>query len=158
MNADRSKPLVAIDVGNSQIMAGFFSPKIIGEIGNSLPEPHRVLSLQTQDWDPMEWNRWLAPLRPCDVNWCIGSVCDHAADVLQDWLKNESDDLFARFLDFRDLLIEIEIPSPASIGIDRHRYPHGCFTLLFLTSSWKPNLAPNLGPKSLPNRSGIIKR
>ena len=119
MNADHNKPLVAVDVGNSQIMAGFFLPKIIGEIGNSLPEPHRVLSLQTQDWDPMEWNRWLAPLRPCDVNWCIGSVCDHAADVLQDWLKNESDDLFARILDFRDLLIEIEIPSPASIGIDR---------------------------------------
>ena len=119
MNVDRNKPLVAIDVGNSQIMAGFFSPNIVHTIGNPLPEPHRVLSLQTQDWDPMEWNQWLAPLRPSDVDWCIGSVCDHATDALQAWLKEESDDLAVRILDFSDLLIEIEIPNPASIGIDR---------------------------------------
>ena len=119
MNADRNKPLVAIDVGNSQIMAGLFLHHAAAAVGTPLPQPQRILSLETQDWNPMEWAQWLAPMRPGDVDWCIGSVCDHASDSLLGWLERESDKPLARILDFKDLLIEIEIPNPASIGIDR---------------------------------------
>ena len=119
MNADRNKPLVAIDVGNSQIMAGLFSHHAADAVGTPLPQPQRILSLETQDWNPMEWVQWLAPMRPGDVDWCIGSVCDQASDSLLAWSERESDKPLVRILDFKDLLIEIEIPNPASIGIDR---------------------------------------
>ena len=119
MNADRNKPSVAIDVGNSQITAGLFLPNHAVAVGDHLPQPHRTLSLQSHDWDPMELALWLAPWRPADVDWFIGSVCDQASRTLQGWLERETDKPFVRLLDFKDVTLGIEIPVPASIGIDR---------------------------------------
>ena len=119
MNADRNKPFVAIDVGNSQIMAGLFSPKHAVADWNHLPQPNRTLSLQSHDWDPMEFASWLAPKRSADVDWFIGSVCDQASCSLEGWLEREPDKPLTRLLDFTDMTLGIEIPAPASIGIDR---------------------------------------
>ena len=119
MNTIRDKPLMAIDVGNSQIMAGLF-PQNNAELGgNQLPQPNRTLALQSQDWDPMELALWLAPMQPADFDWIVGSVCDRASRALQVWLESEPDKPSNRFLDFKDLTLGIEIPDPAAIGIDR---------------------------------------
>ena len=112
-----SQPFVAIDVGNSQIKAGLFLQPGTGE--RTLPQPERNVSLGTDEWDPMELALWLAPYRLADVQWLIASVHDGAASKLRTWLEQEEQDVISRWITYADLPLKIDIPDPASVGIDR---------------------------------------
>ncbi len=117
MNVKTSNPVVAIDVGNSHIMAGLFLQDVASD--NLLPKPSRTLSMSTQQWDPMELALWLAPHRPDDIDWFIGSVHDQVSIDLRNWLNEEHNNPSVRVLDFSDLSLAIEIPNRAAIGVDR---------------------------------------
>ena len=118
MTAKRSRrPVVAIDVGNSQIKAGLFDPLAVGE--KSLSAPDRNVSLATDQWDPLKLALWLAPYRPCEVDWFIASVHDGAASELRGWLEQEEASARTHGITFEDIPLKIEVLEPASVGIDR---------------------------------------
>jgi type III pantothenate kinase len=116
MSHDISFPLVAVDIGNSRIKLGLFdSPGPT----DALHRPSRTLLLSTGEWDPVEIALWLAPQKPAAVRWVLASV--HSGEVvsMRKWLSAETraDDLVE--LQNSDLPVEIGVPQPAAVGIDR---------------------------------------
>jgi type III pantothenate kinase len=117
MTGKSIKPSVAIDVGNSHIMAGLFLQD--AKKDGLLPQPNRTLLLLTEQWDPVELALWLEPYRPADVDWFVGSVHEEASTDLRTWLDREQGSPAVQLLNFKDLPLMIEIPDPAAIGVDR---------------------------------------
>jgi type III pantothenate kinase len=117
MNGGQRFPLVAVDVGNSQVMAGLF-----GELptGNGvLPQPDRTLALEGSHWEPVEIALWLAPLQPADVCWRLASVREDTRFRLQEWLREEGCGTRQLQLTHDQLPLAVSLQKPAEIGIDR---------------------------------------
>lgn len=114
MTPSGSLPLLAVDIGNSRIKLGLFDkPQAEAE----LPVPSRWLSLDTDEWDPVEIAVWLAPHAPPDVDWRIASVNRPAAARLKQWLKAEQ--AGGVQLEHQELPLVIDLPAPQEVGIDR---------------------------------------
>ena len=110
-------PLVAIDVGNSQIKAGLFAEPPGSEA--ELPRPSRTVSLDAEHWEPVEIALWLAPRKPTDVTWWLASVRHDAARRLQEWLDQERPAAQHRWLSYQHLRLPIDLQEPNQVGIDR---------------------------------------
>ncbi|REJ69206.1 MAG: type III pantothenate kinase [Planctomycetota bacterium] len=109
-------PLIAVDIGNTQMKLGRFD-ELPSDDG--LPQPSATLQLETQQWEPLEIALWLAPRRPAEVCWRIASVQADAAARLADWLAVERADERAKLLAHDDLPLDIELLEPHTVGIDR---------------------------------------
>jgi type III pantothenate kinase len=117
MNQEGPLPLVAVDVGNSQIVTGLFSG--CAPQGELLPQPQRTFSLDTDRWEPVEIALWLAPHQPAEVFWLLASVQEDVLRRLQTWLANEGSQVRSLQLLHDQLPLKVELQSPAEVGIDR---------------------------------------
>lgn len=114
-------PLIAADVGNARIKLGLFA----GGCAENLPEPERTLSLlgNAPQWEQIE--RWLEtaePPRACKhapYTWWIASVNRPAATRLIDWLGQHRPEDRITLLAAGDLPLEVRVPRPDMVGIDR---------------------------------------
>lgn len=116
MSDPEAAPLMAVDIGNSRIKLGVFSQ--VSDPG-TLPLPERILRLSTHSWEPVEIALWLAPRKPQEFQWLLGSVHQGTTDSLQKWLDDEIHPEGSRVLKYDDLPITIDLKQPAAVGIDR---------------------------------------
>lgn len=117
-----SFPLIAVDIGNSQIKLGLFDENPVAgppaEAG-LLPQPSNTLQLPTEAWEPLEIALWLAPHRPADFDWRIASVHTKAAERLVEWLVADGAGDRAQLIRHNDLPLSIDVDAPQAVGIDR---------------------------------------
>jgi len=107
-----SFPLVAVDVGNSRIKLGEFTHPL----ADPLPHPTRTLALGL-DWTPSDFDGWL-PQDSTEYSWCISSVNRPAATRFLEWLKSHGVSR-VHLLASTDLPIEVALPLPDKVGLDR---------------------------------------
>jgi type III pantothenate kinase len=109
-----SKPLIAVDIGNTRLKLGYFAPE--GSRG-SLPEPSRTLSIGIAHLDSI--GPWLAPTRVSDCRWLVGSVQRQYTTQLLGWLRAHDPVPTVTLLKADDLPLRLAVPRPAAVGIDR---------------------------------------
>jgi type III pantothenate kinase len=106
-------PLVAVDIGNSRLKLGLFE----AASGEPLPGPERWLDL-TPGRDRLDAIAdWLAPRQPRELSWLIASVNRPCTAQLTDWLGQRNQ--HAHVLACGDLPLEVRLPRPELVGIDR---------------------------------------
>ncbi|MBN2578230.1 MAG: type III pantothenate kinase [Pirellulales bacterium] len=107
--------LIAIDVGNARVKLGRFGS--IPDAG--LPEPMAVLPLdgEAPDWDAIQ--AWLGSEATAPPRWSIASVSRPTAGRLLDWLREHRPDDPVALLSTADLPLEVRLPRPDMVGIDR---------------------------------------
>ena len=115
MTNEISRPLVAVDVGNSRIKLGWFD----SIAGDGFPLPSRTLRLPCEGGDWSELLPWLAGRAAAEVDWRIGSVQRGAASRLIDWLRDQDAIGSTTLLTAADLPLKVELPQPDRVGIDR---------------------------------------
>ncbi|MGC3969351.1 MAG: type III pantothenate kinase [Pirellulales bacterium] len=110
-------PSVAVDIGNSRIKCGFFSkPPVVGN--SALPQPERTLTI-----DPTA-DGWIDLGAVCGefgvgrVAWRIASVQRNTTAQLVERLRDLGVENIA-LLTSRDLPLQIALPQPDRVGIDR---------------------------------------
>jgi type III pantothenate kinase len=108
-------PLIAVDVGNARTKLGRF----VAADGASLPEPESVLALDNRAEEMSGLEAWLEPLADVRASWSIGSVNRAAATRLIDWLRTNRPDDSVTLLSAADLALEVDLPRPDMVGIDR---------------------------------------
>ncbi|MCD4726481.1 MAG: type III pantothenate kinase [Pirellulales bacterium] len=128
---------VAADVGNARIKLGLFegegkgdSPHLperpggcsaqMGTVPFFLPEPLRTLPLQERG--NFQFDRivpWLADIAQESFCWRIASVNRPAATLLIDWLRDHRPADRVTLLATDDLPLEVRLPRPDMVGIDR---------------------------------------
>jgi type III pantothenate kinase len=107
-----SLPLIVIDVGNTRIKLGDFAHPL----EQPLPHPRRTLSL-AHEWTEAELAAFAA--RPAaECAWRIASVNRPAAARLVDWLGRCGATRVEQ-ITCGDLPLEVELPRPDLVGIDR---------------------------------------
>jgi type III pantothenate kinase len=106
--------LVAADVGNARIKLGLFAGSARG-----LPEPRRTLSLSVKEPEIGQIGPWLADDAGTELSWTITSVNGPAAARLMDWLKQHRPTDHVTLLAHGDLSLEVRLPRPDMVGIDR---------------------------------------
>lgn len=112
MADDQSRPLVAVDIGNTRVKLGLFDRPL----ARTLPEPKSILALP-HAWPDDALAGWL----PGDVSsyaWCLASVHRAESTRLLDWLTARKADA-VQMLDDRDLDLKVELARPDHVGIDR---------------------------------------
>lgn len=116
MSKTESLPLVGVDVGNTRIKFGLF----VETSGDSdLPLPARTLDFGGLVTDFDEVVAWLAPHPVAKVAWRIASVNRPGSSRLIDWLRNRQAADNTRFVTTADLPLEVKLPRPDMVGIDR---------------------------------------
>jgi type III pantothenate kinase len=115
MSEPRRAPLVAVDIGNSRIKIGWFDSTAHE---NSLPTPVGELALAAEKWDESTIARTL-PAAALSGRWCVASVNRPATKRLLTWLENEAHPREVRELSHRDLPLDVRVPEPDKVGIDR---------------------------------------
>jgi type III pantothenate kinase len=118
MSDARRAPLVAVDIGNSRIKLGWF-PSAAHE--SSLPAPAGELTLQADAWIESVIGQSL-PANALGGRWCIASVNRPATKRLLSWLNGVEHDKRPREireLSHRDLPLDVRVPEPDRVGIDR---------------------------------------
>jgi len=140
-----SLPLIAVDVGNARTKLGLFRG---GALGPGLPKPERTLRLDNETPLAARLGRWIAMIvaepseRPSPpgtrarvplpegegsnrcpaakrVRWHIASVNRPAATRLVDWLREHRGDDPLMLLAAGDLPLEVRVPRPDMVGVDR---------------------------------------
>ncbi|MEN6451724.1 MAG: type III pantothenate kinase [Thermoguttaceae bacterium] len=114
-----------MDIGNARIKLGLFDR----EHGAAMPEPLATLSLMgdapNDATNPDEIASWLEeidPLHACKhapYDWSIASVNRPAAARLIDWLREHRPADRVRLLCNADVPLEVRLPQPELVGIDR---------------------------------------
>ena len=107
-----SFPLVAVDVGNSRVKLGLFETLPEPSL---FPEPSRSATIKP-DLEPQSIEDWLDEDHA--RNWLIASVERTTAARLVERL-GKSKSRKVRMLQAADLPLEIEVPDPDRVGIDR---------------------------------------
>jgi type III pantothenate kinase len=107
-----SFPLMAVDVGNSRIKFGDFEHPL----ADPLPHPQRAFAVEL-DWTLADLEG-LLPRDPASYSWRIASVNRPAAARLIEWLRERQ---VPRILPLKhtDLPLEIHVPRPDQVGLDR---------------------------------------
>ena len=128
MADEARRPLIAVDVGNSQIKLGWFpdpptstSSEAPREPVGTLPAPARTLTLSTRDPSLEALAAWLGleSQGPAAARWRIASVNRPAASRLIDWLRDREVAPDLVLLASSDLPLEVRLPRPDMVGIDR---------------------------------------
>lgn len=112
-------PLVAVDVGNARIKLGLFP----ATNDAAVPEPLRTLPLVGESPAFDQIGPWLAESScACEAavyEWRIASVHRPAASRLIDWLREHRPTESVTLLCSDDLPLEVRLPRPDMVGIDR---------------------------------------
>lgn len=115
MSLASSRPLIAVDVGNSRIKLGWFEqPR-----EDSFPIPDRTLRLPVDADEWTELPAWLDVRSPDAVDWRIGSVNRVAASRLIEWLRDRNAIGSTALLGAGDLPLRVGLPHPDRVGVDR---------------------------------------
>ncbi len=112
--SDDPFPMLAVEIGNSRVKIGRFDEPP-AETG--LPRPVRTLTLESAEWDPVEIALWLAPAKPHEFPWLVGSVRRDSFERLAGWLMAEGASVTR--LTHEDLPLFVGLPAPEQVGIDR---------------------------------------
>lgn len=116
MSTPQTRPLVAVDVGNTRMKFGLFDPASL--TGAGVPEPVRTLGLAADE--PLdELSAWLAPHPPASLAWWIGTVNLITSTRLIAWLRDNDAAGRVTMLSAPDLPLEVRLPRPDMVGIDR---------------------------------------
>ena len=107
-------PLIAVDVGNHRIKLGRF--EVLPTAG--LPEPVATLQILGEDPQLNRITTWLADV-PGPLSWWIGSVSRPTAGRFIDWLRDRAAGDPVTLLAAGDLPLEVRLPRPDMVGIDR---------------------------------------
>jgi len=113
--ADLFPSFVAVDIGNARIKFGLFA----GGCPAGLPEPMRTLPLLGDAPELDEIGPWLADDARDGMTWWIASVNRPAATRLIDWLRERRPQDRITLLAAGDLPLEVRLPRPDMVGIDR---------------------------------------
>lgn len=109
--------IIAVDIGNSRIKFGSFAG---GLSTAGLPQPEATVQVLTAAWDETALQPLFTPSSPGDCRWVIGSVNRPATACLQSWLAAQGVPADrTQLLGYQDLPLEIALPAPDKIGIDR---------------------------------------
>lgn len=129
MSAVNSFPLIAVDVGNARIKAGYFDDPHPNAAPLTLPAPKSVLSLSGRSADVERLAAWLADISdkyPASslqakgpLNWSIASVNRPAATRLIDWLRDNRPGDSVNLLSAADLPLRVALKNPDQVGVDR---------------------------------------
>jgi type III pantothenate kinase len=113
--------LVAVDVGNARFKLGLFPPDHGDKADDHgrLPNPVRTMVLSGGTFDLDRIDAWLQGRPPGDVAWWIASVNRPAATRLIDWLRDHRPGEAVTLLAAGDLPLEVALPRPDMVGIDR---------------------------------------
>lgn len=116
MNKASSTPLIAVDIGNTRTKFGLFAEQ---SAAVELPLPDRTLDFggDVTNFDDVE--SWLKPYPVAEVQWRIATVNRPVGSLLIDWLRQRQAGDVARFVTSRDLPLEVALPRPDMVGIDR---------------------------------------
>lgn len=112
MSGSPTSPLVAVDIGNSRMKFGLFD----SARGDSLPEPLRTLDLPPDG--PFDALADLASAARSPAAWRIASVHRRSSGRLLDWLR-DAGPASVRLLSSGDLPLNVALPRPDMVGIDR---------------------------------------
>jgi type III pantothenate kinase len=108
-------PFIAADVGNARIKLGLFA----GRSAETLPEPGRTLSLSVKEPEIGQIGPWLADAAGVKLAWSVASVNGPAAERLTGWLRAHRPADSVTLLTCGDLPLEVRLPRPDLVGIDR---------------------------------------
>jgi type III pantothenate kinase len=106
---------VAVDIGNTGMKFGLFP----AATGPGLPAPSAIANLPTSGGDLSVLADWLRPVDVTGLDWWIGSVNRPAATRLLDWLRDRPLPPRTVLLAAGDLPLEVRLPRPDMVGIDR---------------------------------------
>lgn len=117
MSAHRSGPLLAVDVGNTNIGVGLFAD--VREEPLPRPEATTRVSLEATAFDGLK--RWLGDhlSDPSQARWLIASVNDAVEATLQQWLSQPPAPAPCRRIAAADIPMPIEVEHAEKVGIDR---------------------------------------
>jgi type III pantothenate kinase len=112
-------PLIAVDIGNSRTKLGFFSaPAVAG----TLPTPAATLELAGSNWPSDALAEWLAKIPAAAISatiWHVASVNRVALQHFDAVLTGCCPQAERKLISFADLPLEIRVPNPNHVGIDR---------------------------------------
>ncbi|HEX3870966.1 MAG TPA: type III pantothenate kinase [Pirellulales bacterium] len=150
MTPSTTRPIVAVDIGNSRIKLGLFDARINGP--TQLPSPRKTHDIAPgvtlSGRAPAEAaerlgtiDAWLdgASVGSCD--WWIGSVQRAVTSQLVMWLRDRGAERIT-LVASSDLPLKIELPRPDMVGIDRLL---GAVAANHLRSSGRPAVIADLG-------------
>ena len=112
-----AKHIIAADIGNSRMKFGRFVLPCDGPKSEALPEPTGVVSLAPDSL--RELSGWLNEDQWQDAEFAIGSVQRARTADLIDWLRKHSFAGDIQLLTSDDLPLEIDVPQPQRVGMDR---------------------------------------
>ena len=107
--------LLVADVGNSRIKLAAVAA---GGAGGPLPRVERLLTVDARLFAAAELERWLAGVADGPATLLVASVHDEAAARLEEALAGWPH-LRSRRVTRADLPLEVALPDPARVGIDR---------------------------------------
>jgi len=110
-----SRPLVAVDVGNSRVKLGLFARRVAG----GLPEPAATLRLAGRPLAVEQIGPWVSEHTAAQASWWIGSVNRATASELLDWLHDCRPNDPVTLLAAGDLALRVELARPDMVGVDR---------------------------------------
>lgn len=115
MSSNSKYPFVAVDIGNSRLKFGLY------EAGCDavLPAPNRMLDFDPEKDALERVAAWMAPWNVDQAAWWIASVNRPHATLLVDWLRERQTALRVTLLSAGDLPLEVALPRPDMVGIDR---------------------------------------
>ncbi len=112
--------LIAVDVGNNRTKFGLFSTDCLRSVAPSgLPEPVSSFHLCGAEADLETLRGWLPAGLDRAAAWWIGSVNRSAATRLIGWLRDNRPEDSISLLAAGDLPLEVALPRPDMVGIDR---------------------------------------
>jgi len=112
--------LIAVDVGNNRTKFGLFSTDCLRSVAaRELPEPVSSFHLCGAEADLETLRDWLPAGLDRAAAWWIGSVNRPAATRLIGWLRDNRPEDSIALLAAGDLPLEVAIPRPDMVGIDR---------------------------------------
>ncbi len=105
--------LLAVDIGNTAIKAGWFDGP--GPTRGVLPEPRSTSESPTQDGAPSLPEHWPLETAP----WFVTSVNRPAFEKLVAWRARRGRRSPLRLVDFRDIALRLDVDFPERVGLDR---------------------------------------
>jgi type III pantothenate kinase len=112
-------PLIAVDIGNSRTKLGFFSAPILA---GALPTPAATLELVGSNWPSDALAEWLATISAAASSaamWHVASVNRVALQHFDAVIAGCCPKTERKLISFADLPLEIRVPNPNRVGIDR---------------------------------------
>ncbi len=107
-------PLVAVDIGNSRVKLGLFE----SGTDQPLPEPTKILDIGLGPEELPRIAAWLPGQDVASLAWWIGSVQREVSGRLVAWLQGQNVGRIMMIAS-SDLPLEISMPRPDRVGIDR---------------------------------------